>query len=86
MRRIGIALALGILIQAVPANVLAIFVPHPGGLIAILGLTGAFDGGNTKDSSLPKREFDTLNQTSGQSALTSQSAGGELNTLDIIKK
>ena len=90
MKKMNIALVLGFLLAVVPVSVRATRVsssPELGGVLAagvatFLLLT---DGSKPEAKAKTGDEFADLNNTSDFKTLLSQQAGGDKNTLDLLK-
>ncbi len=86
MKKIALALVLGLLVQLFPVKVFASNPQGPLGPVLVLGLLGAFGSGPSATSDKEsKSEFSKLNSYAANVDLMKQSAGGSLNTLEILK-
>lgn len=87
MKKIALAVVLGFLAQVVPTNVFASG-PSNGGVVAVLAVLGVFgsdSSSSTNKDDESKSEFSKLNSYVENVDLMKQSAGGSLNTLEILK-
>jgi hypothetical protein len=89
MKKIAFAAALSLLAQVVPANAISLPPPsehYPGAVIAIIGTTlGSMSSTDTANETIAKGEFEQLNSILENTALLTQTAGGSMSTLDILK-
>ena len=91
MKKITLFLILGLLIQVFPLNVYATIPPGGGALVAVAVVFFGLGGSDSKpapqkESSLtPTTEFSILNSNPQDLKLMDQSAGGSLNTIEILK-
>lgn len=84
MKKIALAIIVGLLIQTCPMKASASY-PISGAAAAVAAVAFGFLGGTVAQKQTPKTEFEALNTTSQYNNLLSQTAGGSLNTLDILK-
>jgi hypothetical protein len=91
MKKIALMVVLGLLLQIVPAKVLASGPPPPGtsivaiGALAVLGVVIFEDNQSKPSAKATGNEFQDLNNNPAFSSLLKQMAGGSLNTLEILK-
>jgi|GEM_PF-6871076 len=91
MKKLVLVLVLGLLIQAVPARVLASYPNQPASFVPIAIAAGvAVFGfnilGGKATAQTNRSEFAALNDNPAFNHLLKQMAGGSLNTAEILKK
>jgi hypothetical protein len=93
MKRISLALILGLMVLGSLTSSFAhpLILPGGGGVVALI-LSGVLGSGDSKavapgvkESAVPSDEFSALSNNPQYADLLKQSAGGALNTLDILK-
>lgn len=86
MKKLTLALILGLGLQMVPASLFAATNSGPGGFVMLAVVTDGFGTWSKKDQSkASQKEFTVLNKSSDYEKLVKQAAAGKLNTLEIIK-